>query len=181
MKRAPHEPLSMGQMLECYRAEREALDDPLDPFPTFAVWKQEYCDEYMSRSTHRRAVDLETLMRESDREVEEAEIVLDQPEGDDIMTEAIVLNADEQAKRDARNARRRELRAAKRAGAPSTSVKNTTRAPRTGTKAEAAARIFSKMYGNHPRADIVAKFQSQAGLSPAGASTYYQKLKSAQA
>lgn len=47
------------------------------------------------------------------------------------------------------------------------------------TKIDAARAIFKKMGGKKPRKEVIEAFMSEAGLSAAGASTYYQKLKSA--
>lgn len=160
--------LPTTELLELYRAEKEALDDIFEPFSSFADWKADYVAEY--KKTH-RTVDIRVAMREADQAVEEAESELDQSTvGETEMTDTNV----DQAKRDAKNARRRELRAAAKTATVSPKV----RAARTGTKTEAAAKIFASMYPDHPRSEIVAKFQSKAGLSPAGSSTYYQKFLS---
>jgi len=160
--------LTTTELLELYRAEKEALDDIFEPFSSFADWKADYVAEY--KKTH-RTVDIRVAMREADQAVEEAESELDQSTvGETEMTDTNV--SAEQAKRDAKNARRRELRAAAKTATVSPKV----RAARTGTKTEAAAKIFASMYPAHPRSEIVAKFQSKAGLSAAGSSTYYQKF-----
>lgn len=162
--------LTTTELLELYRAEKEALDDIFEPFSSFADWKADYVAEY--KKTH-RTVDIRVAMREADQAVEEAESELDQStEGETEMTDTNV----DQAKRDAKNARRRELRAAAKTVTATASPK--VRAARTGTKTEAAAKIFAGMYPAHPRAEIIAKFQSKAGLSAAGSSTYYQKFLS---
>lgn len=53
------------------------------------------------------------------------------------------------------------------------------RMPDESSKAGVARAIFRKLGGKRPRKDVIAAFIDQAGLTPAGASTYYQKLKSA--
>lgn len=49
------------------------------------------------------------------------------------------------------------------------------------TKAEVARQIFKKMGGRKPRKDVIDALVKEAKLTPAGASTYYQKLKQDQA
>lgn len=107
-------------------------------------------------------------------------------------TSALDVNLDEQAKRDARNARRRELRAAKKAEAAAKPAKKATkvkaapkakadepkaRTPRSESKTAKAREVFTRMYGNHPRKDVIDAFINEVGLTANGASTYYQKLK----
>lgn len=51
------------------------------------------------------------------------------------------------------------------------------RADGSETKAEVARQIFKKMGGRKPRKDVIDALVKDAGLTQAGASTYYQKLK----
>lgn len=48
-------------------------------------------------------------------------------------------------------------------------------APKTGTKMDAARKIYERMEGK-ARKDIIAAMIDKAGLTPAGASTYFQKF-----
>lgn len=52
------------------------------------------------------------------------------------------------------------------------------RRPDESSKAGIARAIFRKL-AKKPRKDVLAAFISDAGLTPAGASTYYQKMKHA--
>lgn len=102
-------------------------------------------------------------------------------------TSALDTNLDEQAKRDARNARRRELRAAKKTVAAKPAKKATkvkaapktskARTPRAESKTAQARDVFTRMYGTYPRKDVINVFINDVGLTANGASTYYQKLK----
>jgi len=67
-----------------------------------------------------------------------------------------------------------------RPAAPSAAPsKPTAAAPRSGgeSKASVAQRIFDEMYGNTSPLEIKKRLQSEAGLTSAGASTYYYKMK----
>ena len=95
------------------------------------------------------------------------------------------------AKREAKNARRRELRAAKKVAGTAetvTVVKATTpkvvadatvtvvKAP---SKKERTITIYTEvMNGTGVRKDGIARLTTELGLSPAGASTYWQNCKS---
>jgi hypothetical protein len=190
--------ITAADMLELYRAEKEAMDFPCDPFMSFADWKKEYVAEY--RRNH-VTVDVKVAMAEADRIVQEAEAELDgflntdeeieMTESTNVATtnettSALDANLDEQAKRDARNARRRELRAAKKAAeakpekpkaAPKAKAASKARTPRSESKTAKAREVFTRMYGNHPRKDVIDAFINEVGLTANGASTYYQKLK----
>lgn len=48
------------------------------------------------------------------------------------------------------------------------------------SKAGRARVLFDRMH-NKPRKDVIAAFKSKLGLSDAGSSTYYQKIKTSQA
>jgi predicted solute-binding protein len=52
------------------------------------------------------------------------------------------------------------------------------RRPDEGSKAGICRAIFKKL-AKKPRKDVLSAFMEDAGLTPAGASTYYQKLKHA--
>lgn len=45
------------------------------------------------------------------------------------------------------------------------------------SKASVARQIFNSAAPDTPRKDILARFQSDAGLTKAGAATYYQNMK----
>lgn len=51
-------------------------------------------------------------------------------------------------------------------------------APKAPSKADVARAIFAEMTGA-ARKDVIARFISEAGLTKAGAATYYQNLKKA--
>jgi hypothetical protein len=53
------------------------------------------------------------------------------------------------------------------------------RLPDESSKAGICRAIFRKLGGKKPRKDVLAAFIHDAELTPAGASTYYQKLKQA--
>lgn len=44
-------------------------------------------------------------------------------------------------------------------------------------KAAIARQIFNDVGTQLPRKDVIARFQAEAGLTPAGAATYYQNMK----
>ncbi len=53
------------------------------------------------------------------------------------------------------------------------------RGRKPASKVDKARKIFDRMYPNKSRAEVLKQFQSKTvGLTPAGASTYYQKFKS---
>lgn len=195
--------LPAAELLELYRAEKEALDFPSEPFMSFADWKEEYTAEY--RRNH-VSVDVQVAMAEADALVEEAEAELfniDEeetemnetnvtqtlPDDRGLTTPTVDLEhqAELDAKREARNAKRREQRAAAKTGKPKAKVKAK---PKAKAKAPAKARvarkdsktaqaraIFDRMFGNKERKYVIAAFQEKVGLSAAGASTYYQRFK----
>lgn len=97
----------------------------------------------------------------------------------------------EQAKKDAKNARRRELRAAAKAAAttpaakpakPAKATKVTPAAAKTDTgpskKDQAVAIYKAVMKAKGERKDGIARLTGELALSPAGASTYWQNCKS---
>jgi hypothetical protein len=92
------------------------------------------------------------------------------------------MSDSDKAKRDAKNARRRELRAAKKAVAVAVApvvevpVKAEAKAP---TKKARTVAIYSEvMKAKGARKDGIARLTDELGLSPAGASTYWQNCKS---
>jgi len=186
--------LPAADLLELYRAEKEAFDWPCDPFMSFKEWKKEYEIEYKKNHV---TVDIRVAMREAEAIVQKAEaelggflstheeeIMMSENTNVEIGTETntvVDANLDEQAKRDARNARRREQRQAKKAEAPAKPAKVKAepkpRTPRSDSKTALARVVFARMHGNSPRKDVIAAFISEVGLTANGASTYYQKLK----
>lgn len=182
--------LSTTELLDLYKAEKADLDDIGEPFPDFKSWKQEFEVEY--RRNH-VTVSVKEALDEADKIVEAAEVELDINEETAMNTnetvtveavaEAPVATVDPaQAKRDARNARRRELRAQKKAAAakpvePAAAKPERTRKPAAKTKTDLARTIFKQMYGRKERKDIIDAMIARAKLTANGASTYYQKYK----
>jgi len=182
-----------------YRAEKAALDFPSDPFMSFADWKEEYTVEY--RKTH-RTVDVKEAMAEADALVEEAEAELFNDQEEMSMSETnvsgvvgsappIVVDVDAQApvvaapeapkaKRKAAAKPKAKVKAApKKKVAKKAAKPAKARVARKDNKTAAAQAIFDRMYGKKPRKDVIAAFVEKVGLTPNGASTYYQKLKAA--
>lgn len=194
--------LPASEVLDLYRAERAALDMPSDPFPEFSVWRADYEAEYRKNHVvNYKRVDVKEAMAEADALVEEAEAELElfdlQEENE--MSETNVsgvvgsapvtgVDLDAQAaldaKREAKNAKRRAQRAAAKAPAkPKAKAKAKApakaRVARKDNKTAQAQAIFARMYGKKERKEVIAAFVEKVGLTPNGASTYYQKLKAA--
>lgn len=145
-------------LLNLYKEEktlvigRPEVRTGLEEFPSFAEWKEEYIREY--NETH-ETVDINEADARAEAAIEEAEKAIDQFEEltkEDVVNEAIVQN----------------IKPVKQAG----------------SKTELAREIFEQMYpqvlaGTLKRKDVIQSFISDAGLTSAGASTYYQKFKSA--
>ena len=93
------------------------------------------------------------------------------------------MSDSDKAKRDAKNARRRELRALKKAATPSwyrsappRQAEVEAKAP---TKKARTVAIYSEvMKAKGARKDGIARLTDELGLSLAGASTYWQNCKS---
>lgn len=64
----------------------------------------------------------------------------------------------------------------KRARAKKSSVRTVNRGSRSGTKLEAARKIFDRVAGKKSRKDVIAEMVEKADLTSATASAYYQRL-----
>lgn len=56
---------------------------------------------------------------------------------------------------------------------------STIKTPRSESKTAKAKKVFNEMSGAQ-RKDVIARFETEVGLTPKGASTYYQTLRKAQ-
>lgn len=63
------------------------------------------------------------------------------------------------------------------ATATSVTKPKTSKAPRAGSKTEAALNIFNKHFGSKTRSEIISLFMSEVNLTKGGASTYYANFK----
>ena len=92
------------------------------------------------------------------------------------------MSDSDKAKRDAKNARRRELRALKKAVAVAPVVEIPVKAEveaKAPTKKARTVAIYSEvMKAKGARKDGIARLTDELGLSLAGASTYWQNCKS---
>lgn len=194
--------LPATEILEMYRAERSALDMPSDPFPAFADWRAEYEEEYRKNHVaNYKRVDVKVAMREADALVEEAEAELEMinheeememnetnvsgvvaavaPLNVDVDAQAPVEAVAPKAKRKVAAKPKAKVKAApkKKAAAKKVAKPAKARVARKDNKTAAAQAIFTRMYGKKERKDVIAAFIEKVGLTPNGASTYYQKLK----
>lgn len=153
----------------------------LEPFPTFAQWKEVYTMEY--NETH-KTVTVEEADAEFDAAVDEADAELQA-----IIAELGDVEDPATAKRTVtKTKRKRKVRPSAKTGKVSRAkVKRAVRkvAKKTATKKksrrkskiEKAETIFNRFYGRKTRGEIIEKMVKQVELTPAGAATYYQKLK----
>ena len=92
------------------------------------------------------------------------------------------MSDSDKAKRDAKNARRRELRALKKTAAVTPVVEVPVKAEaeaKAPTKKTRTVAIYGEvMKAKGARKDGIARLTDELGLSPAGASTYWQNCKS---
>jgi len=197
--------LPASEILDLYRAERAALDMPSDPFPPFAEWRAAYEAEYrMNHVTNYKKVDVKAAMAEADALVEEAEAELSMMELEEEMEMSetnvsgvvgsappIVVDVDAQApvvaapeapapkaKRKAAKPKARPKAAPKKKASPKKAAKSAkARVARKDNKTALAKAIFERMHGKKERKDVIAAFVEKVGLTPNGASTYYQRFK----
>lgn len=166
--------LPIEELLGLYKQEKAAHDWPSEPYTkTFQEWLAEYKQQY---ALDHVTVDIKQAMAEADMLVDQAEVELSTTEEEetDMETATAVVVDEAQAKRDAKNKRRRELRAAKKAKR----TKGKVRTPRAQSKLARARDLYAKMKGKD-RADVISAFRKRLGLSDACASTYYQTCKAA--
>lgn len=139
--------LNNASLLELYKLEKAALDDPLfgSPFPSFTRWKSKV--ELESVGLYRdTAIEMEQAVEEIDKLLVEPEISA-QPK-------SIVIKPKPKI------------------------VEEITMARKAKSKVDKARAVFEQYFGAIPRSEMLKKFQNKSvGLTPAGASTYYQKFK----
>lgn len=183
------------ELLEMYKEEKAlVIGSPsertgLEPFPSFKEWKAEYVKEYaethdidnpMTMEEAVAAIEAELgneligddLLDEED--LEAAKAVVQPTEEEDEMTEAATEAATEAVTEKATVTSTKKPKSAKGKATATTAA-----AP---SKASKAREIFNKLYpqvieGKKARKDVIAAFVDKAGLTAAGASTYYQKFK----
>ena len=155
-------------LLELYREEKALIigQEPtgLEPFPSFPEWKSEYEREY--NETHKTVT-----TKEADRLAEDAQVEFDRS--------GLTVDLDEGMSDNIPNVRKRDVELVK----PTVSIRRHTMSDNTTTtpvsKASVAREIFALNFGKVARKDVIALFMSEAGLTKAGAATYYQKFKKA--
>ena len=156
-------------LLELYREEKALIigQDPtgLEPFPSFPEWKSEYEREY--NETHKTVT-----TKEADRLAEDAQAEFDRS--------GLTVDLDEGMSDNIPNVRKRDVQLVK----PTVSIRRHTMSDNTTTttpvsKASVARAIFAEDFGRVARKDVIARFMAEAGLTKAGAATYYQKFKKA--
>lgn len=200
--------LPVSERLDLYRAEKAALDFPSDPFMSFSDWDKDYQAEYRKThvavdvKTAMREAD--ALVEEAEAELFNEDEEMQMTETN--LTSGVVGSApvavDPEVQAELDNERRaaeleRKTTAAvenprkakpkakakaapKKASKPKAKAKAAKpRVARKDNKTAAAQAIFDRMYGKKPRKDVIAAFVEKVGLTPNGASTYYQKLKAA--
>lgn len=184
---------SNAELLKLYTEEKDLVIGTkesrtgLEEFPSFGEWKQEYVREY--DETH-QTVDVKEADAMFDREVEMVEDELvnlvtelateneTNPDEDDDMTNEATNTVDNETP---------TAPATPKAQKPAKKGSKTPKAAKPAvkkepSKADAARKVFSQMYpkvleGKKARKDVIAAFVEKAGLTQAGASTYYQKMK----
>lgn len=155
-----------NELLNLYKLEKEAMDLPSDPFPSFKEWRDEYMIEFIDSHVDSKMVDVETAVAETEKELDE--------EKDSIEQQTPVLNP--------RACRYQSSKSVttKPKVKPTTKTKTPKKAPANQSKKEMAITIYkSMMVGKkHPeRKDVIARFIKDIGMSSAGASTYHHTIK----
>lgn len=195
------------ELLNMYKEEknhvigRPEVRTGLEDFPTFGEWKAEYVHEY--NETHETVSVEEADARfeaEVDSEVDPLEDELVNMVAE-MVTENETNPKEESEMTDETNAATVEADAnvtetapaekpkAKKPAAKKTSGGSKSKAAKPAkkkepSKADAARKVFTAMYpkvveGKKARKDVIGAFVEKAGLTPAGAATYYQKMKKA--
>ncbi len=139
--------------------ERTGLED----YPEYSEWKAQYVVEY--NETH-QVVDVKEADAIFDAMVDDAEAELEGVS----FEETEVSVDDDKIKAIAKivqKERRKVVKAVKVAPKKKSASKTTK-----------AQKVFDKHFGKKTRKEIIALFVSEVNMTPAGASTYYQKFKS---
>lgn len=148
----------------------------LEPFPTFGQWKEVYTLEY--NETH-KTVTVEEADAEFDAAVEEADAelqaIIDELGDVDNPTPKKIVVRKKVTKRKVRPSAKVEK--VSRTKVKRAIHKMTKKRAKRKSKIEKAETIFNRFYGRKTRSEIIEKLVNQIGLTQAGASTYYQKLK----
>jgi len=205
--------MTTAELLEMYKEEKTAaIGDEnertgLEDFPSFKEWKKEYLADreelltgFSTTVTMEEAVDLTDEELDNGSDTEDLNLTL--TEDDDMTdtnttetvdntevtateptTEAAPATTEETAPK-APAKRTTKKKAAKKAAKKATGSKVAAKGTKGPSKADAARKIFAKMYpqvqaGKKARKDVIEQFQTVAGLSKAGAATYYQNFKKA--
>jgi hypothetical protein len=176
----------------------------LEDFPSFKEWKLDYMKEYAETHDMNNPVSMEEavalLEAELDAEVDDllpdedlavltATETPETPDEETEMTDEVtteVTNAAEvlvgpettEAEAPAKPKR------AKKPAATAAKPKKAKAEKRPPSKAGEAQKVFDRLYpkvleGKKARKDVIEEFVSKVGLTPNGASTYFQKMKTA--
>jgi len=138
-------------LLALYKIEKEQMDFPSDPFPSFQDWRASYKVEWLETHSTSKLVDAETAVKLSEEEME-----------------------NDQKQQQAKPEKKVTVRKIK--STPKVKVKK----EKVPTKAERALKVYQEMMvnGNHPaRKEVVQRFMNELNMSVAGASTYQYNIK----
>lgn len=165
------------ELFEMYKEEKSLIIGDfktrtgLESFPDFKDWKREYLEDYFK-------LHVAVSKKEADRIMDEA------VEAADEELEAMLLRSMKVKDEPIKQRKTKAIKAPKVKKSKAVSVKSTvkgTGTKRTVNKAAITRDIFTAEYprvvtGEISRKDIITKF-IDAGLTAAGASTYYQRWK----
>jgi hypothetical protein len=171
------------ELFEMYKEEKALIVGDfqtrtgLEPFPTFKEWKKEYTKDYLE--THQtvsiKDADkiMDSLVDEASDQIEEWEKLLNVTKTDSTKRTEKVKARKEKKMKKATSVKNPKAK---------TSNSTKTQVNRKNNKAAASRETFNKMYpdvlaGTIKRKDVIEVFVNKVGLTPAGASTYYQKHK----
>jgi hypothetical protein len=174
----------------------------LEPFETFAEWKSQYISEYNESHDVKNPISMEDAVALVDEEIDDdGELLSDEDlkalktkeevdMSDEVMNEvnedgvteltdpmpAVEVEKPKRAKRAPKATKAEKPAKAKSVTKPSVKKE------KAFNKAAEARKVFNRLYpqvveGTKARKDVIAQFTSKCQLSPAGASTYYQKFK----
>lgn len=161
------------ELFEMYKEEKAIVIGDfktrtgLEDFPSFRDWKREYLEDYFR-------LHVAVSKKEADRIMDEAVSAAD-TELEAMLKREMKVDPKKDRKAKVQTVKRAP-RVKKAATKAATKTSKGTGTKRTVNKAAITRDIFTSMYGTSSRKDVIAKFV-EAGLTPAGASTYYQKWK----
>jgi len=142
-------------LLNLYKVEKEQMDLPSNPFPSFKDWKADYMIEFIDSHSDSKMVDAETAVDITEKELND----LEKKQTKSVKIKKVV-----------------DIKIPKKSTEPK--VKKV----KGESKKDKAVAIYKEMMdqneGKHPaRKDVIKRFMDEVNLSSAGASTYQYNIK----